>query len=370
VLWTSGLSGSWLAEDGVAGTVPRQGEAYVASAGDVAVLAYGTTVTGYQTRTGQVRWQADLSQLAAGSSIDSVRAWPTAVAVGVSVPTRQGGEVREELVLSAATGGQLRSYPAADYGGAALASTYSAVIVGPNAVTDYVNKSGRVIWRHATGTAAQAWMVSGKDLYVTQTSNGYLSSSPVTALSQIDMHTGARRVIRPRGHAFAGTLAAVADGVLLFTGNGELSAYRAQTGLRLWRRASAVLELVDQSRKSIYIATGDNLTALDVTTGRALGRPASSVSASLYAVKDGVALGLDDNALGEAWGYSMSARKAVWTSASLPWPHFFVDLTGLGGSISRGSAVTLVTTCAGTGGAISGSRSAPCSRPELAAIRY
>jgi outer membrane protein assembly factor BamB len=370
VLWTSRLRGSWLAEDGVAGTVPREGDAYAASAGDLAVLAYGTTVTGYQARTGQVRWQADLSGFAASPSIVSVRAWPAAVAVGVSVPTSQGGEDREEIILSAATGSQLRSYPAADYGGAAQASVYSTVIVGPRSVTSYVNKSGRVIWRHATGTAAQAWIVSGQDLYVTMTSNGYLSSSPVTALSQIDLRTGARRVIRPPGHAFAGTMAAVADGVLLFTGNGGLSAYSTQTGRRLWRRASAVLELVDQSHESIYIATGNNLTALNITTGEALGLPAAAVSASLYAVKDGVALGLDDNALGEAWGYSMSARKAVWTSSSLPWPHFFVDLTGLGGSISQGSAVTLVTMCAGAGAAISGSLSAPCSRPELAAIRY
>jgi outer membrane protein assembly factor BamB len=370
VLWTAQLSGSWLAEQGVAGTVPSQGGAYTGSAGNLAVLGYGTTVTGYQARTGQVSWLDQLSGLPRGSAIVSVRVWKTAVAVGVSEPATRRGQVRDEIILSAATGSQLRSYRAADYGGAVLASALSTVVVGAGAVTDYANSTGRVIWRQGTGAAAQAWIVSGQYLYITQTSSGYLSASPVTALSRIDLHTGVSLVVRPAGHAFAGTLAGARGGVLLFTGSGGLSAYSGQTGRLLWHRAAALLELMDQRSQAVYIASGNDLTALNVKTGTALGSPASSVSASLFAVKDGVALGLDEDALGEAWGYSLAARRAVWTSAALPWPHFFVDQTGLGGSISRGASVTLLTTCAQAGSAPAGGGAAPCLRPELAAIQY
>lgn len=369
MLWTSRLGGEWIAEQGVAGTVPGSAEAYAASAGSLAVLGYGTTVTGYQARTGQLRWQADLPLLVPGSVIVTVRAWPTAVAVGVSVPTSHGGHQREEIILSAATGTELQEYPAADYGGAVQASQSGAVIVGAHSVTSYANATGSVLWRRDTGKVPQAWTVSGQYLFFAQSTDGYLSSSPVTALVRIDMQTGAREVISPAGPAFDGTLTGVVDGVALFSGSDGLSAYSAQTGRLLWRRASAVLELIDHGGESIYVATGAQLTAVNVQTGKSLDRPATAVSASLYAVKDGVALGLDENALGEAWGYSMAKRRAVWTSAALPYPHFFVDLTGLGGSVSPGSAVTLLTECAAQGPVVA-SGAARCLRPELAAIQY
>jgi len=82
----------------------------------------------------------------------------------------------------------------------------------------------------------------------------------------------------------------------------------------------------------------------------------------------GVALGLDQNALGEAWGYSFTARRVAWTSIALPWPHFFADLSGLGGSTSGGSDVALLAACALTGTPPSASAAPPCMRPELAAV--
>jgi hypothetical protein len=369
VLWTTRLSGSWLATNGVAGTVPSQGEAYAASAGGLAVLGYGTTVTGYAAKTGQLAWQTDLSSLPAGSEIVSVRAWPTAVAVGVSEPAPRGAEQRQELILSSA-GIELRSYAAAPYGGAILASSYSTVIVGTDAVTDYANRGGRVIWRQHI-KAAEAWAVSRHYLYVVQTISGNsAASSLVAAVSRIDLHSGDRTVIRLTGGRADGTLASVVGGVLLFTGGEGVSAYSVQTGQRLWSQDPGVLDLVDHAGQTAYLESGSYLAEVDVRTGESVGHSASSVAASLYAVKGGIALGLDKDALGEAWGYSMSARKVVWTSTALPWPHFFVDQTGLGGSVSRNGSVTLLATCGATGSAPVGGGGAVCVRPELIAVQY
>jgi hypothetical protein len=370
VLWTTRLSGSWLAVSGVAGTVPSQGEAYAGSAGSLAVLGYGTTVTGYAARTGQVDWQTDLSGLPLGSEIISVRVWPTAVAVGVSVPGSRFLQQRQEVILSAATGAELRSYPAAPYGGAILASSASTVIVGSNAVVDYANRGGRVLWRQRIG-AAENWAVSRHDLYVVLPStSGSAGSSLVAAVNRIDLQTGKAAMIRLSGGGANGTLAAIVGGVMLFTGSQGVLAYSAQSGQRLWGPGPGVLDLVDHAGQTAYVADGSYLAAVDVRTGDPLGRSAASVAASLYAVKAGVALGLDKDALGEAWGYSMSARKVVWTSTPLPWPHFFVDQSGLGGSVSRNGSVTLLATCAATGNGRPGGAGTACVKPELVAVQY
>ncbi len=370
ILWTRGLAGSWLAESGVTGTVPAQGEAYVAAAGSLAVLGYGTSLTAYQERTGQPSWHATLAGFTAGAAIIGVRGWPGVVGVAVAVPTEQGGQSWREVMLSATSGAQIRSYQSAESGGVVRADLASTVIVGTTAVISYSNRTGRVIWRRATGSVAQAWMVSGPYLYVAETSSGLLTSSPVTSLRRIDLRSGAERAIRPVGPAFSGTFAAVVGGVALFSGTNGLWAYNVQSGRLLWHRASAVLELVDQHGPAVYVGIGDELTGLDAGSGRAVGRPARSVAASLYAISHGVALGLDQGALGQAWGYDMVARGVVWTSAALPWPHFFVDLTGLGGSVNSASDVTLLTTCAAAGAAAGNGGAARCLRPELVAIRY
>jgi hypothetical protein len=371
ILWTRALSGSWIAEDGVAGTSPASGEAYVASAGNLAVLAHGTSVTGYQALTGQPAWHADLTAFPPGAAIVSVRAWPAVVAVGVAVPNTQGGQNWYEAILSAATGDQLRSYRVAEFGGAVRADKASTVIVGARAVTSYANATGRVIWTRSTGKVAQAWTIDGPYLYIAETSGGYLSSSPITALHRIDMRTGAMRAIRPpRGH-FTGTLAGIVGEVALFTGTGGLSGYNVLSGQPLWQHPY-VLELIDRSSAAVYVSTGNGLTALNLSTGHTRGRPVSALSASLYAIRGGVALGLDQGqgSLGEAWGYDIARRKVVWTSTALPWPHFFVDLTGLGGSVSSAGNLTLLTTCAAEGAARGSNASRRCLRPELAAIRY
>lgn len=365
VLWSTRLTGDWVAEPGFTGTVPASGEAYAASAGQLAVLGVGTTVAGYSVRTGHLSWQSTLTGLPVDAAIVSVRAWPATIAVGVSAPAGQSGQSRVEILLSAATGRQIRSVPAAFYGGAVWSSRSSTVIVGNHGVTSYANSSGRVLWQRATGTAAQTWTASGRYLFMAVTAGGYLVSGPVTAIRRIDLATGAEHVIHLRGR-FAGTLSAAVDGVGLLSGGSELRGYSLRTGQLLWQRAAAALELVDPGTATAYIAVGNSLYALRPTTGDLLGRPAQSVAAGLYAIRRGVALGLDQGALGVAWGYNMTSRKVVWTSSALPWPHFFADSSGLGGSAGQDSAVTLLATCAAKG---SGSP-AVCQRPELTAIKY
>ena len=68
-------------------------------------------------------------------------------------------------------------------------------------------------------------------------------------------------------------------------------------------------------------------------------------SAGMYVVRGGVALGIDSGAGGEAWGYNMAAGRVTWTAAGLPWPHFFADLSGLGGSAALSGSVVLLAVC-------------------------
>ncbi len=377
ILWTRGLPGRWIAEDGVTGTVPASGDAYVAASANLAVLGDGTLVAAYHARTGDPVWASAVTGFGPGAAIVSVRAWPAVVAVGVEVPAATGGQSWYAVIFSAATGAELRSYPSTELGGAVWAGKSSIVVVGSSAVTSYAEATGRILWRRATGRVAQAWKVSGRYLYIEQTIGGYLSSSPVTALRRIDVQTGAEQAIRPPGRAFAGTLAAVVGGVALFAGADGLSGYSAQSGRLLWpvsvrQHQPGTLELIDTSTQTAYVSSGNTLIGLNVRTGKAVSRPVPALSASLYAIARGVALGLDQaqGDLGEAWGYDVVTRRVVWTSAALPWPHFFVDPTGLGGSVSSPRGMTLLTTCAAQGTASGSNAAAPCLRPELTAIKY
>jgi hypothetical protein len=372
ILWTRRLSGSWVAEDGVAGTEPAQGDAYVAATASLAVLGSGTSVTAYSVMTGEPAWNTVLAGFPPGAAIVSVRAWPSVVAVGVAVPGTLGRQSWSEVILSAATGIQIRSFPSAASGGAVWASKSATVVVSAAAVTGYANATGRVLWRRATGAVPQAWKVSGQYLFVEEAAGGYLSSSPVTALRRISLRTGGERTVRPPGRAYAGTLAGVVGNVALFDNSDGLSGYSALTGRMLWpTKPGVVPELTDAARQIVYVSTGDILTGLHVGTGLRAGPPVNAPSESLYAISDGVALGLDQaqGNLGDAWGYSMTSKRIVWTSPALPWPHFFVDMTGLGGSISSPRGITLLTTCAAQGAA-SGNNGPACIRPELAAIKY
>jgi hypothetical protein len=405
LLWTRALPGSWVAEAGVAGTVTSASPAYAATGAGVAVVAAGTSVTAFAASTGLSLWRDSTAALAgvpAGSVIAGVRSFAGVVAVGVQLPAatsestspagttqtvsaspesrssartsgtgaragsgsaQAGG--REEMILSAATGALIRSYPAAVYGGAVAASTASTVIVGSQTVTAYSNSSGRVLWSRATGRPGQSWRTSGQYIYVTETAAG---SNAVTALRRISLRTGAERVVRPQGSPFAGTLTGVAGDLALFSDGGGVSAYDAGTGQARWRVPSGVLELTDSSRGTIYLDVGATLEGVSVATGHVVTRVAASVAGSLYSVDGGVAVGLDDNALGGVWGYSLTTRKIIWTSAGLPWPHYFVDLSALGGSISPGSDILLLASCAKLGPAASAGAAPACLRPQLSAV--
>ncbi len=281
--------------------------------------------------------------------------------------------------MSAATGQQIRSYPAAVYGGAIAADTYRSVIVGAHAVTAYVNASGRVLWARSTGRPAEAWRVAGQYVYLTRTSHGYLGAAPVTGLLRISLRTGAAEDLAAqrgclsgrdaeRRGCLSGQFRQARHDVVLFSGAGVVWAFSGDNAEPLWHLAPAALELTDARTGTVYLAIRGTLTAVDPDTGTILTVAADSVLASLYSVNGGVALGLDEGALGQAWGYSPVRKKVVWTSKALPWPHFFVDLSGLGGSDSPASNVVLLATCAQTGAAAAGSSTAVCLKPELVAV--
>ena len=366
ILWTRALPGSWTAEPGVGGTEMSQAGAYAAVGGGVAVIGFGTMVTAYKAATGQLLWHASITGVPTGSVMVGVRVFPGVVAVGM-IPPAGPSPGRDEVILSAATGREIRAYPAATYGGAIEADTGKTVVVGARSVTAYANATGHVLWSRTTGPAGQTWRVSGPDLYVTVMGNGR-DQAVVTGLRRIDLRTGAERLVRPPRSAFTGTFSDAVDGVVLFSGTDGVRAYSGATGRPLWRRAAAVLELADSGRDTVYLASGSKLIGVSVVSGTVVSSAAAAVAGSLYSVSDGVALALDQGGLGQAWGYDLSTRQVVWTSGPLPWPHFFVDLSGLGGSASPGSDIVVLTTCAEVGAAGPSAAGPVCLRPELAAV--
>lgn len=369
VRWSRPLPGAWTADGGALGTVLSHGEAYVAAGDGVAAVGFGDTVAAYQLSTGRPLWTTILQGFPASAGVVSVRAWPGVITAGVSVPGARGVVTRrEELVLSAATGARIGRYPAAVYGGAVQASKSRSVIVGDTAVTAYDNRTGRVIWRRHAGRVPQAWRVSGDTLLVARSAGGYLGAAPVTALLRISLRTGAEQVLRPPGKAFAGMLAGATASVVLFTGQAGLAAYSAADGRLLWQRAGALLEAVDSARQTLYVASGSTLTGLDPVTGQAVTRAAGGGAVGLFAVSGGVALGLDEGALGDVWGYDLATNRVTWTTRPVPWPHFFVDLSGIGGSIDPDGGTIVLASCAQVGTAVGGASAPSCTRPRLVAI--
>jgi PQQ-like domain len=364
VLWTAGLPGLWLAETGVTGTVPSPDAGYAAAGGGLAVFGEGLRVTAYQLSTGSRAWQTTITGVPAGSAIVGVRAFADVVAVGVQPPAGLAPE-RDEVIISAATGLPVQSYPAAAYGGAIASDGAGVVVVGRTAVTAYANSTGRVLWSRPLGSPGQTWRVSGQYVYVAQPAG----AAGVALVRKISLTTGAEAVLRPPGDSvFPGTLSAVVSGVMLFSAPGEVAAYDGGTGGGLWHLPGVVLELADPGVGIAYLAGSSALDAVDVHSGIVVSRSGLSVADSLYWVSGGVALGLDQNALGDAWGYSLDSRRVLWTSSGLPWPHFFVDLSGVGGSASPGGHVVLLATCARVGAKAASKGAEPCLRPELAAV--
>jgi len=366
--WAVPLPGAWLA--GSAGTVPAVGQAYVAVGGGLAVVGDGLTLTAFSLADGSQLWQTTLNG-PAGGSIMSVRAWPGAVTAGI---LGASGATRTEAVVAATTGAQLRHYPAAVFGGAVQASLATTVVVGRNGVTSYDNKSGHVRWYHATGQN-KSWQVDGTTLYVAVSDGGYLGSAPVTALQVMNLTSGAERPLSsPLGQPFSGTLAAAADGVALFASASGVTAYSGSTGALLWSKAGAVPEGIDPAPGLVYLTSaGSTLTGVDPLTGQVKTSVSGSGAnaAEMYVVRGGVALGLDGGANGDAWAYDVADGRVTWTSSSLPWPHYFSDLSGLGGSaaVSGDSDVVVIAACPQLSSSPSSSSSpAACADPELVAF--
>ncbi len=351
VKWTTSLPGSWDVVSGLTGTVPASGLAYASVGDGVAAVGVGLTVYGYSSKTGALEWQNTLTGFPAGAAIVSVRTWPGEVTAGVSY--RSAGSaaalVRTEVVISDLAGAQTGRYPAAPFGGAVAGSAKYTVVVGATAVTSYDNATGHARWQRPTGPVAQAWRTDGNWLYVAESAGGFVDSGPVTALRRIDLATGAELVVQPlEGLEFDGTLSLAFDGVVLFSSAAGVTAYSGTTGARLWSMAGAVPESTDQRPRRIYLTQGSNLVGVDPLTGR-VGATASgsavSGSAGVYAVRGGVALGLDQGGSGDAWGYDLAVQRVTLAAAGLPWPHYFVDLSGVGGSADPASDLVIIAAC-------------------------
>lgn len=399
--WVQPLSGSYVVQGDARGTMPAQGEPYAAIGPDVAALGIGTTVQAFDARTGAPRWTVQLAsppavsgaglrpETAGGERIVSVRSWPGVVTVGLSpVPGgssaahragasrpapgqqpsgQQAPGQQTEVVLDAATGREIRAYPSAPFGGTVAADSRHAVVVQPGAVTSYRNASGSAAWSVPTGPVPQAWRLDGDDLYMTVGADGNLAGlaqQPATELRRIDLRTGAQRIVRAHPGPFAGSLGAALDGAVLFSNSGGVTAYSGANGRKLWSRDRPDLpQGVDLVAHRFYLSEQGGLVAVDPWTGKAEAwLPGSN---GLFAERGGVALGMDEGADGSAWGVDTSTQRVVWTVSTLPWPHYFVDLSGLGGSADPRSNAVIVASCAQ---AAPGTAAQPCAKPELVVI--
>jgi len=364
VRWQESLPGPYVVHDDSRGTEPAAGEPYAAIGDQVAVLGLGAMVAAYDAKLGKPRWTVQLSALRHGGQIVSARAWPGVVTVGVTTApsTHAARATQREIVLSAATGRLMDSYPRIPFGGTVAADARHTVVVGPGAVTSYDNADGRAIWTRQTGMAPQRWQLDGHDLYVTVAAGGYLGSQPVTALRRIDLRSGAEQTISPRSATFGGTLSGALDGVVLFSGSTGVTAYSGGTGRRLWQLPGVVPQTVDSGLRRFYLTDGSVLAGVD-PRGNVLSR--LSGSAATYGERDGIALGLDEGMGGEAWGLDIASQQVIWGTSTLPWPHLFVDLSGIGGSADPRSSAIILTACAQANLNLSPPR---CLRPELVVI--
>ena len=348
IKWTRPLPGSWQVIPGLTGTVPTSGLAYVSVGYGIAAVGVGLTVSGYSAKTGAPLWDQILTGFPAGASIVSVRTWPGEVTAGVSYPDA-GHQERTEVVISGSTGVLSGRYPAALFGGAVVGSSRYTVIVGPTAVTSYDDATGRVRWRLPTGPVPQAWRTDGGQLYMAESAGGFVGSAPITALRQINLATGAQILVRPlEGLSFTGTFSAAFAGVVLFSTAGGVTAYDGTTGAWLWFLGGAVPEGTDPRKQRIYLTREASLIAVNPHTGQVTATASGSAvtgSAGLYAVRDGVALGLDQGPNGDAWGYNIGAQRVTLAAAGLGWPHYFVDLSDIGGSADPASDLVVIAAC-------------------------
>jgi hypothetical protein len=135
----------------------------------------------------------------------------------------------------------------------------------------------------------------------------------------------------------------------LFASPSGVTAYSGATGDMLWTMRGAVPEGTDPGAGLVYLTSGSGaLVGVDPVAGLVQTSVPGSVAtgaAAVYVVRDGVALGLNDGANGQAWGYDLAAGRVTWNSVALPWPHFYSDLSGLGGSAAASGGAVVVTAC-------------------------
>jgi PQQ-like domain len=352
VRWRTPLSGAWEVAPGLTGTVSASGLAYVSVGGGVAAVGAGLTVSAYSSATGALKWQDTLTGFPAGAAIVSVRAWPGEVTAGVAYRPAgsAGARRRTEVVISDADGAQAGLHPASPFGGAVAGNSEYTVVVGATEVTSYDNATGHIRWQRPTGQVAQAWRTDGNWLYMAESAGGFVGSAPVTALRRIDLTTGSELVVRPlEGLWFQGTLSTAFDGVVLFSSAAGVTAYDGSTGALLWSADGAVPEGTDRSPRRIYLTEGSNLVGVDPQTGRVKATASGSAvngAAGVYVVRKGVALGLDQGGNGGAWGYDIAVQRVTMAAAGLPWPHYFVDLGGVGGSADLAGNLVIIAACA------------------------
>jgi hypothetical protein len=415
------MPGSWTVQNGQVGTTPMEGQAYAALGSQIAAVGSGLTVSAYLASTGQRLWTTLLTGFPAGSSITAVRVWPGVVTVGVvppappvpstsAAPTPGGaglsghatggkhatapgsgqatagtpassggtsassgtaagnGPPRSEIVLRATTGHKIRAYPAAQFGGAVAASATTTVVVGTRAVTSYANHTGAVRWSRPTGDLPQAWQVDGSELYMAVASGGYLGSAPVTALRRINLRTGTQHVVRARGQSFIGALSLAYQGVAVFSSARWVRGYSVTTGRELWHYPGALPDTVDAAAGRLYLISGNTLIGVNPHSGSTLVRVSAASSSGLYGIREGAVLGIDHGALGKAWGLGIAAQQVLWTSRPLPWPHYFVDLSGIGGSAPPDQDAVLLAICGQVAAQAAGATVPKCTRPELAVL--
>jgi hypothetical protein len=173
---------------------------------------------------------------------------------------------------------------------------------------------------------------------------------------------------------------------VLFSSAAGVTAYSGTTGAWLWSINGAVPESTDQRPYRIYLTKGSNLVGVDPLTGRVKATASGSAvngSAGVYVVRSGVALGLDQGGNGDAWGYDLAAQRVTLAAAGLPWPHYFVDLSGVGGSADPASDLVIIAACtqlatssptqpnssATSGSAASGPAPGPSASPPASPVR-
>jgi hypothetical protein len=127
-----------------------------------------------------------------------------------------------------------------------------------------------------------------------------------------------------------------------------VTAYSGSTGVRLWSARGAVPEGTDLRPRRVYLTKGANLVGRDPQTGRVEATVSGSAvngAAGVYVVRNGVALGLDQGENGDAWGFDLRVERVTLAAAGLPWPHYFVDLGGVGGSADPSGNLVVIAAC-------------------------